>query len=144
MLTQRLIRQSLISFFSNLAGSVLGIMSLIGFIMNMIEPKYEDYMRTRRNRRTIKEIIYTGNHIKKVNFDRFKLGHIDTNVDSKILDKKATMDNVGNISIQDTVQNETVLDITREVHVINRRLYNEVLNGGDLIFKKSKIVPIAS
>lgn len=141
LLTQRLIKQSLISFFSNLAGSVLGIMSLIGFIMNMIEPRYEDYMRTRRNRRTIKEIIYTGNHIKKVNFDRLKLGHIDSNAESRTLDQKATMDNMVNISFQNTSQNETVLDTNREVRVINRRLYNEVLNGGDFIFKKSRVVP---
>jgi hypothetical protein len=43
LLTQRLQKQTLITYFSNLAGSVLGIIGTIGLIMNLIEEKYEGY-----------------------------------------------------------------------------------------------------
>lgn len=142
LLTQRLIKQSLISFFSNLAGSVLGIMSLIGFIMNMIEPKYEDYLIRRKNRRTINQIRDTGNHIKKVNFNPVKLDYIDPNVEHRIFDHQATLENIMNISLQDKVQTETNLDTFKEVGVIDRLSYNGALNGSNFISKKGKIIPM--
>jgi hypothetical protein len=113
-------------------------MSLIGFIMNMIEPRYEDYIRRRRSRLNINEIMHTGNHIKKVNFDRVKLGYIDSKVKFRALDQIATMDNMLNKSFQDTVRNETILHTST---VIDLQLYNEDLNVGGFIFKKSKVLP---
>ncbi len=138
LLTQRLIKQTLISFFSNLAGSVLGIMSLIGFIMNLIEPRYEHYIRKWRNRSSSNKIIQTGNHIKKLNFKHSKVGHTNPNLELRILDYISTIDNQVNISLQNTVHNEFDKGTFEEVGAIDQRSHNGVLST----FKKNKVYPL--
>jgi hypothetical protein len=47
LLTQRLKKQDLIAYLSNLAGSIVGVMGVVGFFMNILEEKYEIYQRKR-------------------------------------------------------------------------------------------------
>jgi hypothetical protein len=41
---------------SNLAGSIVGLYGTIKFIMNLLEGKYEDYMKNRKHTLSLKEI----------------------------------------------------------------------------------------
>jgi hypothetical protein len=53
LLTQRLNKQDLILYFSNLAGSIVGVMGMVGFFMNLIEEKYE----INKKKRVVKKIL---------------------------------------------------------------------------------------
>ena len=56
LLTQRLQSRPLNIFMSSLAGSVLGLLGMLRFIMNFIEEKYEIYLENRNRRRSLKEL----------------------------------------------------------------------------------------
>lgn len=70
LLTQRLEKQDLIEYFSKLAGSILGILGAVGFIMNLFERNYEQAERNKKKQHTFKEIIdsradlYYGNFVE--------------------------------------------------------------------------------
>jgi hypothetical protein len=67
--TQRLQVQPATIFFGNLAGSIIGILGVVGFAMNQFEKNYEHIMRKVDNK-MIKSQIYD-NHIQIIskNFD---------------------------------------------------------------------------
>lgn len=54
--TRRLQNQPVSIFLSNLAGSIVGLLGTIGFFMNVIEDKYENYLRNRIHKRSLKQL----------------------------------------------------------------------------------------
>ncbi len=68
LLTQRLEKQDLIEYFSKLAGSVLGILGAVGFIMNLFERNYEKVERNKKKQLTFMEIIDTRAELYHGNF----------------------------------------------------------------------------
>lgn len=54
--TRRLQIQPFGTFMSNLAGSIVGLYGTIRFIMNLVEEKYESYMKNRKHTLSLKEI----------------------------------------------------------------------------------------
>lgn len=65
LLTQRLTKQDLIVYLTNLAGSIVGMMGLVGFFMNIIEEYYENYEKRRINRVSL--LILERNRTQLVN-----------------------------------------------------------------------------
>jgi hypothetical protein len=57
LITQRLANFSLNTFLSNLAGSVLGILGGVGFLMNVLEEYYEIYQSRTHRRKNLKQIM---------------------------------------------------------------------------------------
>jgi hypothetical protein len=57
LLTQRLADFSLNTFLSNLAGSVLGILGGVGFLMNVLEEYYEIYQTRTHRTKNLKQIM---------------------------------------------------------------------------------------
>lgn len=56
LLTQRLKIQPWSTFLSNLAGSILGILGTVGFVMNLIEDKYEIYLKNKKQIKNFKSL----------------------------------------------------------------------------------------
>jgi hypothetical protein len=61
-------KQNIINLFSNLAGSILGLLGTIGFVMSIIEGKYEDVKSKRNKRLYIHDIINRSETIHEINF----------------------------------------------------------------------------
>lgn len=57
--TQRLLKQDLNTFFSNLSGSILGILGVAGFVMSLVEQKIETIKRKRLKSYSLHRIFYT-------------------------------------------------------------------------------------
>ena len=68
LLTQRLLKQDLIEYFSKLAGSILGILGAVGFIMNLFERNYEKVERIKARQHTLNEIIDSRGMLYNRNF----------------------------------------------------------------------------
>jgi hypothetical protein len=69
--TQRFEESDLITFLSNLAGSILGLLGLIGFIMNNIEENYESFVKKRNQRQAYKEFLRSSSEFLSKNFDDY-------------------------------------------------------------------------
>jgi hypothetical protein len=54
--TQRLQIQPFTTFMSNLAGSIVGLLGTIMFLMNLLEGRYEHYMKDRKHNLSLREI----------------------------------------------------------------------------------------
>jgi hypothetical protein len=67
--TQRFEESDLITFLSNLSGSILGLLGLIGFIMNNIEENYESFVKKRNQRQAYKEFLRSSSEFLSKNFD---------------------------------------------------------------------------
>jgi hypothetical protein len=61
-------KQNIINLFSNLAGSILGLLGTIGFVMNIIEDKYESIKSQKDKKLHSKEIINRSENINELNF----------------------------------------------------------------------------
>lgn len=61
------------TFFSNLAGSIIGLLGMIGVFMNIIEEKYDHYLKFRVHRRSLKELENTRNELIEKNLFTFSV-----------------------------------------------------------------------
>lgn len=68
LLTQRIEKETLDAYLSNLAGSILGILGTIGFLMNLVEEKYENYIRKRKKIRNYRKVCMNHKQIFEKNF----------------------------------------------------------------------------
>jgi hypothetical protein len=68
LLTQRLKKQDLIVYLSSLAGSILGVMGIVGFFMNLIEEKYEKYKKNRIVKRSLEWLHMNKRQLIEKNF----------------------------------------------------------------------------
>jgi hypothetical protein len=68
LLTKRLKKQDLILYLSNLAGSIIGVMGMVGFFMNLIEEKYEKYKKNRVIKRSLEFLEKNRKQLVDMNF----------------------------------------------------------------------------
>jgi hypothetical protein len=68
LITKRLQKQALVIYFSNLAGSILGVLGAIGFTLNLFEKNYEKYIKNRKIVMTLKQLIRAKYSLSEKNF----------------------------------------------------------------------------
>ncbi len=61
-------KQNIINLFSNLAGSILGLLGTIGFLINIVEGKYESMKSQNDKKLHSKEIINRSENMHELNF----------------------------------------------------------------------------
>lgn len=88
LITKRLQKQELVIYFSNLAGSILGVLGSIGFILNIIEKYYEFYMKNRITALSLKHLIQSNYSLSEKNFatlpiiEKAQTNHTDSHLNS--------------------------------------------------------------
>lgn len=68
LLTIRSENINLLTLLSNLAGSILGLISTIGFVMNLYEGKVEEFMHGRSLKHNLKKVAHYRRHLVMLNF----------------------------------------------------------------------------
>lgn len=73
LITERLEKQPLAVYLSNLAGSILGVLGAVGFILNVYEQSYENYIKNRKIVRSLKQLTRNRIEITEKNFTAFSI-----------------------------------------------------------------------
>jgi hypothetical protein len=66
--TQRLQVESIVSLLSNLSGSILGVMGILGFVMNQVEENYMKYQRKKGIRNNFSKLVANSKKMFYKNF----------------------------------------------------------------------------
>lgn len=72
LVTKRLEKQSMTQFFANLAGSVLGILGAVGFVMTKFEDRYEKLKRRIVHNHSFREIMSNRIDLQNLNLIEIK------------------------------------------------------------------------
>ena len=70
LLTQRIENETPNTFFSNLAGSIIGILGTVGFIMSTFEGYIEEFEAKRRKKFNISYLSQTTSKLVELNFEK--------------------------------------------------------------------------
>jgi hypothetical protein len=126
--TQRLLKLDLIAFFSNLSGSILGILGMVGYVMGLFEQKVEKIKGNFSKCYNLNRILHTRDKLFYQNFDRnIRLEHSKMKRDkmpSKPLDMllEESQIEIGNQDQLDDAKNYSSLDIGFTKTSINKNL----------------------
>jgi hypothetical protein len=134
LLTERMKKYTLISFFSALAGSILGILGGLGFIMTQIEGYFERNKRkVRLKRNDLKEIIKS-----RLDLIRLNIGE-EAEIGTSIIQPC-----IRNTFNQKLSSEESALENSFNTQLKSFRLYEKLSNNRRCISdsKRNKIMPV--
>jgi hypothetical protein len=117
-------------FFSNLAGSLLGIIGTVGFFMSTIEGKLENIKKSRDMKHNFNQILQRRDNMLSLDFN-------EKSITAEILVINSTHDNKhSNASIYDSRFESENLD-----HLDLRNITTIGIDNTDL-YKPTKVVPL--
>ena len=132
LLTQRFERQSLSAFFSNLSGSILGILGTIGFVMNILEGKLEEIKLKATKKYNIIQLGHRRNNLYYLNFNEQQRNQTD-----KIKKIRKSRDLFDNLAMESHF--ETYYDIKK----IEPKLQSTFgTDNSGLVIKMNKVAPL--